>query len=77
MLCLFHITDCSDSRCHPYSKCDETTNVCTCQPLLEVYSPVCGSDLKTYQSIYDLNHTSCTEDREITKLYSGNCKCMV
>jgi len=71
MVCLY--VDCTDSRCHSFSECDKATNVCQCKPVLEIYSPVCGSDMKTYDSIYQLNHTACTEDREITKLFAGSC----
>lgn len=68
------ISDCSDSRCHSYTECRKELNICFCKPVLEIYSPVCGSDDKTYDSMYHLNHTSCMEERYIAKLYSGSCQ---
>ena len=43
------------------------------QVCIEIYAPVCGSDLKTYSNECHLQIEACENNSDLHKLYDGMC----
>ena len=69
-LCLF-------KRCHRYAKCkiQNNTAVCVCPKACpENFSPVCGTNWKTYNNFCELARASCVANSRLRRRYSGSCE---
>ena len=67
---------CGTSVCTHGSQCMTDLNgnkSCACHMCSSIYSPVCGSDGKTYPNECHMGMISCRERRTITLKHDGNC----
>ncbi|CAB4027950.1 agrin-like isoform X3 [Paramuricea clavata] len=73
----FHVLRCLFKRCHRYAKCQVQNGkaVCVCPKVCpKNFSPVCGTDWKTYSNYCELARASCVGNSRTRLLYYGSCK---
>jgi hypothetical protein len=72
-----HVFGCFFKRCHRYAKCEiqENKAVCVCPKACpRNYSPVCGTDWKTYSNLCELRKHACDANNRTRLRYYGTCK---
>ena len=72
-----HFFGCLFKRCHRYAKCEvqNLKPVCVCPKACpRNYSPVCGTNWKTYSNYCALKRDSCASNNRTRLHYYGTCK---